>query len=184
MSFIFQSDAGIMLIFHLQTRIWEFYFPFTCNRHGKCFGISVTHLTSKLEIPGSSPGVSNNFFSSFFVSFWPFTVPSPLIIKTLRFANNVINNRIYLLITPFFHLIHYFLRVIPMGDDFFFKSGFDIPVFCEQYRHYFCLDLVDFLVCCSWDYRLSKSFLNFSIRYQDHAHDHDHYHHDHHYHMW
>ena len=56
-----------MLIFHLQSGIWEFDFPFTCNRYGKCFGISVTHLTSDLEIPGSSPGVSNNFFSSFFV---------------------------------------------------------------------------------------------------------------------
>ena len=64
--FIFRSDAGIMLIFHLQSRIWEFHFPFTCNRYGRCFGISVTHLTSNLEIPGSSPGVSNNFFLHFF----------------------------------------------------------------------------------------------------------------------
>ena len=60
-----------MLIFHLQSGIWEFHFPFTCNRYGKCFGISVTHLTLDLEIPGSSPGVSNNFFFFFFL-FWLF----------------------------------------------------------------------------------------------------------------
>ena len=72
MPFIFRSDAGIMLIFHLQSGIWEFHFPFTCNLYGKCFGISVTHLTSDLEVPGSSPGVSNNFFSSFFFLFWLF----------------------------------------------------------------------------------------------------------------
>ena len=64
--FIFRSDAGIMLIFHLQSRIWEFHFPFTCNRYGKCFGISVTHLTSILEIHGSSPGVSNNICLHFY----------------------------------------------------------------------------------------------------------------------
>ena len=39
---------------------------------GNFFGISVTHLTSDLEVPGSSPGVSNNFFSSFFFSFLTF----------------------------------------------------------------------------------------------------------------
>ena len=67
--FIFRLDAGIMLIFHLQSRISEFHFPFTCNRYGRCFGISVTHLTSNLEIPGSSPGVSNTFFFHFFFPF-------------------------------------------------------------------------------------------------------------------
>ena len=72
MPFIFRSDAGIMLISHLQRGIWEFHFPFTCILYGKCFGISVTHLTSDLEVPGSSPGVSNNFFSSFFFLFWLF----------------------------------------------------------------------------------------------------------------
>ena len=62
MSFIFRSDAGIMLIFHLQSGIWEFHFPFTCNLYGKCFGISVTHLTSDLEVPGSSPGIACNTY--------------------------------------------------------------------------------------------------------------------------
>ena len=61
-----------MLISHLQRGIWEFHFPFTCILYGKCFGISVTHFTSDLEVPGSSPGVSNNLFSSFFFLFWPF----------------------------------------------------------------------------------------------------------------
>ena len=70
----FRSDAGIMLIFHLQSGICEFYFPFTCNLYGKCFGISVTHLTSDLEVPGSSPGVSNNFISSLFFFFFDFSM--------------------------------------------------------------------------------------------------------------
>ena len=73
--------------------------PFTCILYGKCFGISVTHLTSDLEVPGSSPGVSNNFFFFTFFSFWPFTLPSPLNIKTRTIANNVINNHIYFIIT-------------------------------------------------------------------------------------
>ena len=154
-----------MLIFHLQSRIWEFHFPFTCNRYGKCFGISVTHLTSILEIPGSSPGVSNNFFFTFFF-FWPFTVPSPLIIKTRRIANNVINNPIYFIIT-LFSLNPLLFACNPYGRWLFLKSGFYIPVFCEQYRRYFCLDFVDFWVCCSWDYMLSKSTLIFSIRCHD-----------------
>ena len=40
------------------------------------------------------------FFFTLF-SFWPFTVPSPLIIKTRRIANNVINNPIFFIITLF-----------------------------------------------------------------------------------
>ena len=37
-----------------------------------------------------------------------------------------------------------------MGDDFF--SNLDSTFLCfEQYRRYFCLDFVDFWVCCSWD---------------------------------
>ena len=38
-------------------------------------------------------------FCSFFLSFLPFTVPSPLNIKTRTIANNVINNHIYFIIT-------------------------------------------------------------------------------------
>ena len=94
-AFISRSDAGIMLIFHLQIGIWEFYFPFTCNRYGKCFGISVTHLTSNLEVTGSSPGVSNNLFFLFDLS------PSPLNTKTRRIANRIINSHIYFIITLF-----------------------------------------------------------------------------------
>ena len=58
-----------------------------------------THLTSILETYGSSPGVSNNICLHFI--FWPFTVPSPLSIKTRRIANNVINNPIFFIITLF-----------------------------------------------------------------------------------
>ena len=126
MPFIFRSDAGIMLIFHLQSRIWEFHFPFTCNRYGKCFGISVTHLTSILEIHGSSPGVSNNICLHFI--FWPFTVPSPLSIKTRRIANNVINNPIFFIIT-LFSLNPLLFAFNPYGRWLFLKSGFYIPVF-------------------------------------------------------
>ena len=41
-------------------------------------------------------------------------------------------------------------------------------------RHYFCLDYVDFRVCCSWDYMLSKSPHILPIGFEDHAHDHHH----------
>ena len=88
----FRSDAGIMLIFHLQSGIREFHFPFTCNLYVKCFGISVTHLTSDLEVPWFESGRLQQFVFFTFFSFWPFTVPSPLNIKTRRIANNVINN--------------------------------------------------------------------------------------------
>ena len=144
-----------MLIFHLQSGIWEFHFPFTCNLYGKCFGISVTHLTSDLEVPGSSPGVSNNLFVFTFFSFWPFTVPSPLNIKTRRIANNVINNHIYFIIT-LLSLDPLIFACNPYGRWLFLKSGFYIHVFCEQYHRYFSLIFVDFWVCCSWDYILSK----------------------------
>ena len=87
-----------MLISHLQSGILQFQFPLTCNLYEICFGISVTHSTPDLEVPGSSPGVGNNFFLHFF-SFWPFTVPSLLNIKTRRMANYVINNHIYVIIT-------------------------------------------------------------------------------------
>ena len=87
-----------MLIFHLQSKISEFHFPFTCNR-GDVLVYRYTHLTSILEIHGSSPGVSNNICLHFI--FWPFTVPSPLSIKTRRIANNVINNPIFFIITLF-----------------------------------------------------------------------------------
>ena len=153
MPFISQSDAGIMLIFHLQSRIREFHFPFTCNLYGKCFGRSVTHLTSDLEVPGSSPGVSNNLFSSVF-SFWP------LLIKTRRITNNVINNSLYFIIT-LLSLNPLLFACNPYGRWLFLKSGFYILVFCEQYRRYFGLIFVDFLVCCSWDYILSKCSLIF-----------------------
>ena len=152
-----------MLIFHLQSRIWEFIFPFTCNRYGKCFGLSVTHLTSILEIHGSSPGVSNNICLHF--NFWPFTVPSPLSIKTRSIANNVINNPFYFIIT-LFHLIHYFLRLIPMGDDFF--SNLDSTFLCfEQYRRYFCLDFVDFeyVVAETSFHEIYVDYLTLSWRY-------------------
>ena len=127
MPFIFRSDAGIMLIFHLQSRIWEFHFPFTCNRYGKCFGISVTHLTSNLEIL-VRVRVSPTIFSSLCFFFWPFTVPSPLIIKTRRIANNVINNPFYFIIT-LFSLHPLLFACNPYGRWLFLKSGFYIPVF-------------------------------------------------------
>ena len=111
--------------------IWESHFSFTCNRYGKCFGISVTHLTFDLEIPGWSPGVSNNCFLSFFFSFWPFTVPSPLIIKTRRIANNVIKNPIYFIIT-LFTLNLLLFGCNPYGRWLFLKSGFYISVFLSN----------------------------------------------------
>ena len=130
MPFIFRSDAGIMLIFHLQSGIWEFHFPFTCNLYGKCFGISVTHLTSDLEVPGSSPGVSNNFFSSFFF-FLTFHCTISLNIKTRTIANNVINH-IYFIIT-LLSLDPLLFACNLMGDDFFSNLAFYILVFCEQF---------------------------------------------------
>ena len=108
-----------------------------------------THLTStsrSLVRVRVSPTI---FFFTFF-SFWPFTVPSPLIIKTRRFANNVINNPFHFIIT-LFSLDPLLLACNPYGRWLFLKSGFYIPVFYEQYRRYFCLDFVDFWVCCRWD---------------------------------
>ena len=147
-----------MLIFHLQSGIREFHFPFTCNLYVKCFGISVTHLTSDLEVPGSSPGVSNKFFFFTFFSSWPFTVPSPLNIKTRRIANNVINNHIYFIIT-LLSLDPLLFACNPYGrwlfsnlDSTFLSFASNIAVISA----WFC---VDFLVCCSWDYILSQSSL-------------------------
>ena len=119
-------------------------------------------MTSDLEVPGSSPGVSNNLFSSLFFLFWPFTVPSPLNIKTRTIANNVINNHIYFIIT-LLSLDPLLFACNPYGRWLFLKSGFYILVFCEQYRRYFGLVFVDFWVCCSWDYILSKGSLIFSV---------------------
>ena len=158
MPFIFHSDAGIMLIFHFQSGIWEFHFPFTCNLYGKCFGISLTHLTSDLEVPGSSPGVSNNLFSSIFCLFDLSLYHLLWIIKTRTIANNVINNHIYFIIT-LLSLDPLLFACNPYGRWLFLKSGFYILVFCEQYRRYFGLIFVDFWVCCSCDYILSKCSL-------------------------
>ena len=88
-----------MLIFHLQSGIWEFHFPFTCNLYGKCFGIIGNALDFQPRDPWFESGRLQQFFSSIFFSFWPFTLPSPLLIKTCRIANNVINNHIYFIIT-------------------------------------------------------------------------------------
>ena len=151
-----------MLIFHLQSGIWEFHFPFTCNLYGKCFGISVTHLTSDLEVPGFESGRLQQFFFFTFFSFWPFTVPSPLNIKTRTIANNVISNNIYFIFT-LLSLDPLLFACNPYGRWLFLKSGFYILVFCEQYRRYFGLIFVDFWVCCSWDYILSKCSLIFSV---------------------
>ena len=157
MPFILRSDAGIMLIFHLQSGIWEFHFPFTCNLYGKCFGISVTHLTSDLEVPGSSPGVSNNFFSSLFFLFDLSLYHLLWIIKTHTIANNVINNHIFII--TLLSLDPLLFACNPYGRWLFLKSGFYILVFCEQFCRYFGLIFVDFWVCCSWDYILSKCSL-------------------------
>ena len=86
----------------------------------------LTHLTSILEIHGSSPGVSNNICLHFI--FWPFTVPSPLSIKTRRIANNVINNPIFFIIT-LFSLNPLLFAFNPYERLLFLKSGFYIPVF-------------------------------------------------------
>ena len=112
-------------------------------------GIKRTWLPT-FEIHGSSPGVSNKFVSLLFSSFWPFTVPSPLIIKTRRIANNVINNSIYFIIT-LFSLNPLLFACNPYGKWLLLISGFYISIFCERYRRYFCLDFVDFRVCCSWN---------------------------------
>ena len=98
---------------------------FTCNRYGKCFGISV--LTSYLEIPGSSPGVSKNFFLR------PFTVPSPLTIKTRRIAK---------LFITLFSLDPLLFACNPYGRWLFLKSGF--YTFMSFATIILCLNFVDF----------------------------------------
>ena len=49
--------------------------------------------------PWFESGRLQQFFFFTFFSFWPFTLPSPLNIKTRTIANNVINNHIYFIIT-------------------------------------------------------------------------------------
>ena len=110
--------------------------------------------------PWFESGRLQQFFSSLFFSFWPFTVPFPLLIKTRRITNNVINNHVYFII-PLLSLDPLLFECSPYGRWLFLKSGFYIPVFCEQYRRYFRLVFVDFGVCCSWDYMLSKCPLIF-----------------------
>ena len=110
--------------------------------------------------PWFESGRLQQFFFFTFFSFWPFTVPSPLNIKTRRIANNVINNHIYFIIT-LLSLDPLLFACNPYGRWLFLKSGFYILVFCEQYRRYFGLIFVDFWVCCSWDYILSKCSLIF-----------------------
>ena len=72
------------------------------------------------------------------------------------FISVLLNNYIYFIIT-LLSLDPIFFACNPYGRWLFLKSGFYIPVFCEQYRRYFRLVFVDFGVCCSWDYMLSKS---------------------------
>ena len=110
--------------------------------------------------PWFESGRLQQFFFFTFFSFWPFTVPSPLNIKTRRIANNVINNHIYFII-PLLSLDPLLFACSPYGRWLFLKSGFYIPLFCEQFCRYFRLVFVDFGVCCSWDYMLSKCPLIF-----------------------
>ena len=138
--------------------------------------------------PWFESGRLQQFFFFTFFSFWPFTVPSPLNIKTRRIANNVINNHIYFIIT-LLSLDPLIFACNPYGRWLFLKSGFYILVFCEQYRRYFGLIFVDFWVCCSWDYILSKCSLIFfslmsSWSVDDHQHHHDHHHHHRHHHYY
>ena len=132
--------------------------------------------------PWFESGRLQQFFSSLFFSFWPYTVPFPLLIKTRRITNDVINNHIYFII-PLLSLDPLLFECSPYGRWLFLKSGFYIPVFCEQYRRYFRLVFVDFGVCCSWDYMLSKCPLIFFNQMSswsvddDHQHHHDHHHH-------
>ena len=136
--------------------------------------------------PWFESGRLQQFFFFTFFSFWPFTVPSPLNIKTRTIANNVINNHIYFIIT-LLSLDPLLFACSPYGRWLFLKSGFYIPVFCEQYRRYFRLVFVDFGVCCSWDYMLSKCPLIFFNQMSswsvddNHQHHHDHHHHHHYY---
>ena len=63
----FNQMPGIMLIFHLQRKISEFHFPFTCNRYGRCFGISVYALDFQPRDPWFESGcLQTIFFFTFF----------------------------------------------------------------------------------------------------------------------
>ena len=111
------------------------YFSIICRDHAHIslakWDLRIRFSVYDLEIPGSSPGVSNNIFCFLFLSFWPFTVPSPLIIKTRRIANNVINNPIYFNIT-LFTLNLLLFGCNPYGRWLFLKSGFYISVFLSD----------------------------------------------------
>ena len=123
--FIFRSYAGIMLIFHLQSGISELYFPFPCNLYGKYFGISVTHLTSDLEVPGSSPGVSNNFFSQFF-----YFLTSSMIMKIEDRPPNSSPWRIkFLVIIIYLFSVIYFVRIFFLYFPFFVQPDNSISIY-------------------------------------------------------
>ena len=133
--------------------------------------------------PWFESGRLQQFFFFTFFSFWPFTVPSPLNIKTHTIANNVINNHISFII-PLLSLHPLLFACNPYGRWLFFQIWILHSVFCEQYRRYFGLIFVDFWVCCSWDYILSKcSLIFFSLMSSwsvddNHQHHHDHHHHN------
>ena len=163
---------------HISLTKWDLRIPFFVYVYSlwEMFWSTGNALDFRPRGPWFESGRLQQFFFFTFFSFWPFTVPSPLNIKTRTIANNVINNHIYFIIT-LLSLDPLLFECNPYGRWLFLKSGFYILVFCEQYRRYFSLIFVDFWVCCSWDYMLYKYPLTFfAIRCQDHAHDHHHHH--------
>ena len=71
-SIYFSIRCRIMLIFHLQSGIWEFHFLFTCNRHGKCSGIFGNALDFGPRDPWFESGSLQQFFFFIFFSFLTF----------------------------------------------------------------------------------------------------------------
>ena len=89
-----------MLIFHLQSGIWEFHFSVYVYSLWEMFwyiGNALDFLD--LEVPGSSPGVSNNFFFLHF--FWLFNDP--------KIENWPPNSSPWRIIIIYFYFPHFFV---------------------------------------------------------------------------
>ena len=106
---------------HISLTKWDLRFPFFVYVWSlwEMFWYIGNALDFRPRGPWFESGRLQQFVFFTFFSFWPFTVPSPLLIKTRRIANNVRKINIFTLLLPYYHLIQYFLRVILMGDDFF-----------------------------------------------------------------
>ena len=137
--------------------------------------------------PWFESGRLQQFVFFTFLSFWPFTVPSPLLIKTRRIANNVINNYMYIyFIITLLSLDPIFFACNPLGDDFFSNLDSTFLSFASNIAVISAWFLLIFeYVVAETIYYLKCSLIFFSLMSSwsvddNHQHHHHHHHHRHH----